>query len=148
MSGRLSPGTLRVARSVARTLFDPGSGTRVPEERLEWVSTELGDYATKAGPRTSTGLRFIFLGLQLLPLFVIGKLSRFTSLEFDDQLRYLRKVELSRLLAPLLATAKIVLSIVYFEHPDVFAEAGVNPTCMLPSNNEPIAWKQPTEVAR
>ncbi|MBS2031611.1 MAG: hypothetical protein JST54_27190 [Deltaproteobacteria bacterium] len=146
MSG-LSPATLRVARSVARTLFDPGTGTPVPDARLDWTTTELADYATKAGPRTSNGLRLIFLGLQLLPLFVIGKFARFTSLGFEDQLRYLRKVELSRLLAPLLATAKIVLSIVYFEHPDVLAEAGVHPTCMLPSNNEPIAWKQP-EVSR
>lgn len=136
----LSDRTLRIARAVAATLFEPGGGKAIPPERLEWMSAELRDYARCAGPRTSNGVSAIFLALQLLPLFVIGKLSRFTALAPADRTRYLERVEHSRLLAPLLATSKIVLSLIYFEHPDVLREAGVNHACLLPAAGDG-AWQ-------
>lgn len=128
----LRPATLAVGRALAATMFDPGTGTPVPEERLAWLSRELDDYALRAGPRTANGLSLIFLALQLLPLFVIGKLSRFTRLALADRTRYLERIERSRLLSPLIATTKIVLALLYFEHPDALKEAGVNVGCMHP----------------
>jgi hypothetical protein len=136
----LSDRTLRIAREVAATLFQPALGVAIPDERLQWMSSELRDYARCAGPRTSNGVSAIFLALQLLPLFVIGKFSRFTRLAPVDRTRYLEKIERSRILAPLLATTKIVLSLIYFEHPDVLREAGVTSTCLLPASGDG-AWQ-------
>lgn len=144
MSG-LSSSKLKIARALASTLFDRGSEP-VPEPRLDWMVHELGDYALKAGRRTSRGLALIFTLLQLLPLFVIGKFSRFTSLNPADQLRYLHRIDASPALTPLLATAKIVLSLVYFEHPDVLPEAGIHPSCLHPAP-APTPLRAAREVA-
>ena len=137
--------SLKIARSIAETLFDPGTGTRIPSARLDWMASELADYTRLAGARTSNGLGLIMLGLQLLPLLVLGKPSRFTSLGFDDRHRFLVKVEKSRLLAPLLSALKIILSLVYFEHPDVLREAGVNPGCMRPGEAELPVLRTPSK---
>lgn len=136
----LSHRSLAIGRALAATLFDTGSGTPVPDERLQWLSTELRDYSVRAGARTANGLTIIFLVLQLLPLFVIGKLSRFTRLAPADRTRYLQRVEGSRLLCPLVATTKIVLALLYFEHPDALKEAGVSVACMHPPR-EPVGLR-------
>ena len=128
--------TLKISRAIARTIFHTGDSP-VPESRLDWLETEMIDYARKAGPRTANGLNVIFNSLQMMPAVVIGKRKRFTELEPEDQLRYLEKIDASRLLSPLLATAKIVLCLLYFEHPDVLKEAGVDPQCMHPASSMP-----------
>lgn len=125
----LSLRTQAIVRAIAATLFEPGGGHTVPEPRLEWTARELAHYCSLAGTRTSRGIALILFGVQILPLFIIGKLRRFTSLKPADRRRYLEAMEHSRLFAPLFATTKIMLSLIYFEHPDALREAGITPEC-------------------
>ncbi len=117
-----------MARATAATLFDPGTG--VKPERLDYLCSELKVIGPSMGAKTCMALWAAFLAIQILPLFVVGKLARFTGLRPEDRTRYLRKIEHSPLLSPLLAAVKVILSLIFFEQEDVLREAGVRFECL------------------
>jgi len=143
----LSLHTQAIVRAVTGTLFAPGDETPIPEQRLEWTARELANYCSLAGTRTSRGISLILLGVQILPLLILGKLRRFTSLRSADRKRYMEKMERSRIFSPLFATTKIMLSLIYFEHPEVLLEAGITAECAHPSL-DPAGQNVPAVEAR
>lgn len=119
---------LRIARSLAATLFDDGSG--VPADRLDFAMGELQGYAARAGRLTRLALRFAFWVLQLTPLFLCGIFRRFTSVSADIRQRCVGKLEGTRL-GLVVVLLKTVLSMVYFEHPDALASTGYDAEGLL-----------------
>jgi hypothetical protein len=138
----LSHRKLKIARAVAASLFDPGTGAAMPVERMDWLERELKEFTSYAGPKTTFGLGLALVLIQWLPLFMIGKLGRFTRLAAPDQLRVLEAFERSRLLSPLLAVTRILLSLLYFERADVMKEAGLVVACRDSGTPHPL-WGAP-----
>lgn len=117
----LSYRQIRIARSLAATLFDDGSG--VPSERLDFAMAELCGYASRVGKLTRVALSFALTVLQFAPFLLFGVFRRFTSGSVELRRRCLRKLEPTRL-GLILVLLKTVLSMVYFEHPDALASTG------------------------
>ncbi|MEO7093453.1 MAG: hypothetical protein ABI175_09395, partial [Polyangiales bacterium] len=64
--------------------------------------------------------------LELLPLFVVGRLSRCSSLPLATRVLYLQRLEAGPItqLALLVVLWKSVLTIIYFEHPEAAPHLG------------------------
>lgn len=124
---------LRVVRVFAGTLFDDGHG--VPADRLDWVTSEYGEFSARVGAKTRTGFRAAILAVQLLPVLFIGVPLPFTWLPAATRRRYLERLEASQLTF-LVTALKIPLSVRYFEHPDVIGTLGYDgrPMVVLPED--------------
>lgn len=110
----------RPIRALAGALFDRGSG--IPEDRLQWLLADLGDFAGHAGPKTRTFFLITLYLLEWLPPF-FGHFSRMSRLPIDRRLDYLERLDRSALTA-LIALPKAMISLVYYEHPDALLETG------------------------
>jgi len=117
----LSPGQLRIARALAATLFDDGSGG--PSERLDYAMAELARYVARVGKLTRLALAFALWVMQLAPLLFLGIFRTFTDASADIRHRCLSRLEVSRL-GLVMVLLKTLLSLVYFEHPDALASTG------------------------
>jgi len=124
----LSPGQLRIARALAATLFDDGSG--VPAERLDYAMTELARYVARVGRLTRLALAFALWVMQLAPLLCLGIFRRFTEASAEIRHRCLRRLEVSWL-GLSVVLLKTLLSLVYFEHPDALASTGYDAQGLL-----------------
>lgn len=126
----LSLRQLRIARSLAATLFDDGTGTGVPSERLDFAMVELSGYAARVGRLTRAALSFAFTVLQFAPFLLFGVFRKFTSGSTELRQRCLGKLERTRF-GLVLVLLKTVLSMVYFEHPDALASTGYDAEGLL-----------------
>jgi hypothetical protein len=114
---------LEAARSFAEALFSTERGAP-PRERLDRLMADLEDFVAEAGPRSELVLR-LGLGLAMWgapPL--VGRRPPMTRLSVVDRARALDALEHSPVGLPLLA-AKAILSILYYEDPEVLREAGI-----------------------
>ena len=109
-------------RAFAEALFSTEAGAP-PAPRMDWLMKEMDDYLQRAGSRA----RFVF-GLALYvvsflsPLF-IRRLPTLRSLEVQERVDALTRMEESFAAAPVLAV-KAFLCVVYYEHPEVQREVG------------------------
>ncbi len=126
----LSTRQLAVAHAVAATIFEADSLHPVPPERLDFTMRELRAYVARAGLQTRAAFRAAFIVVQFAPLFLIGRLHRFTSLSAQAKAVYLRKLEAGPL-GLVMVLLKTVLSFVYFEHPDALASTGYDAQGLL-----------------
>ena len=119
---------LRLVRAVAEVLFDDGRG--IPRERMEWLLAEWADLSAHAGAKTRLGFRGALLALELLPLFFVGLPLPMSLLSHGTRMRYLERVETSKL-AFFVTALKAPLSMIYFEHEDVVGTTGYDGTSLL-----------------
>lgn len=117
-----SAATLALARPFAETLLEHGVG--VTPARIEWAVKDAADFVAHAGWKSAFAFWFALRFIQWTPLFTLGRFSRFTSLSTADRARHLERLEASSNTSSLIAMAKIILMIVWFEQPEVLAEAG------------------------
>jgi hypothetical protein len=126
MSSRFSSGQsswVEAARSFAEALFSTERGAP-PRERLDRLMADLEDFISQAGPRSELVLR-LGLGMAMWaapPL--VGRRPPMTRLPVVERARALEALEHSPVGLPLLA-AKAILSILYYEDPEVLREAGI-----------------------
>lgn len=126
MSSRLSgalPSWREAARSFAEALFSTDRGAP-PRERLDRLMADLEDFVGHAGPRSELVLR-LGLGLAMWgapPL--VGRRPPMTRLPVAERARALEALEHSPVGLPLLA-AKAILSMLYYEDPEVLREVGI-----------------------
>jgi hypothetical protein len=126
MSSRLSgalPSWREAARSFAEALFSTDRGAP-RRERLDRLMADLEDFVEHAGPRSELVLR-LGLGLAMWgapPL--VGRRPPMTRLPVAVRARALEALEHSPVGLPILA-AKAILSILYYEDPEVLREAGI-----------------------
>lgn len=103
---------LRVARAIAETIFDDGQPPS--RERLDAFVADVADFSRGAGFKTRVALSAGLLLLQLAPIWVVGKLSRFTKLSRPDRLLYMARAEHTKM--PLVVQGmKAVFCIIWFE---------------------------------
>jgi hypothetical protein len=115
-------------RAIAAGLFDREIG--VDPNRLDWAIGDLTAFLRAAGPRTSLIFRVALFAVAWMPIFFIGRFGPFSRLSVEDQARYLKKLDRSRV-AALLLLPKAIFSLVYFEHPDSLKEIGFDGSCMM-----------------
>lgn len=108
-------------REIARTLVDAGDG--VPEGRLDFLVEDLRDFVSHFNVITRWVTRFAVIFVQLCPLLIIGRLSRFTKLDPEERLRCLETLENGPFGLSLVAL-KTFICLIYFEHPDALKETG------------------------
>ncbi|WP_438028364.1 hypothetical protein [Sorangium sp. So ce233] len=128
----LAPWTRRVAWSAAEAmlcdedergeLVPPGAG--VCERAVAALDLSLG----QGSPETRRGFALLAVCLEILPLFVIGAVSRMSRLPLGRRLAYLEALESSRfgLLAMLLLAFKVPLCIPAFEEGTELALTGLD----------------------
>lgn len=132
----VSPRLVTRARTIAEALFMTDAGPP-PPERLDWLALEVEDFLARAGARS----RFV-VGLAL---FAVGVLAPLLVLRFVSLARLTvrqRAHALGRLEdtfgAPVLAV-KAMLSVLWYEHPDVARAVGFDGECL----KEPDAVRLP-----
>lgn len=122
-------------RAFAEALFSTPAGPP-PASRMDWLMREMADYLSVAG--TLGRLSFVlsvYVVSFLAPLF--GRhLPMLRSLELQDRVESLTKMEESFLAAPVLAV-KAFMSVVYYEHPEVQREVGHVGPATFPMRLEP-----------
>ena len=131
----ISKRQLRVLRAVAECLFSDGT-VAVPEGRLDWLMADLDDYLRATAGTTRLVLRLSTWLLQFSPWLALRRPRRLTSLPVERRLLCLQRLATSRvaLVALLFGVAKIVLAMLYFEHPEALAETGYDGDCLRGAN--------------
>ncbi len=109
-------------RAFAEALFSSEAGAP-PEERIDWLMTEMEDYLERAGPSARFIFRFSLVVVSLIAPLLIGHLQPLRGLSVGERVRALTRMEASFASAPVLAV-KAFLCVVYYEHPDVQREVG------------------------
>jgi len=120
------PLTRKILRSLGEALFTDPEQTDAPRDRFDWMVDDCDDMVAHASDQLRHTLRLSLVLLELLPLFVIGRFARMTSLPLEERERFLATLESSRLpyVALLVVGLKSILSLVYFEHPYALAMMG------------------------
>lgn len=107
----------RHTRAIAEALFFGEEGP--PDaKRIDWVVADFADFAARVEPRS----RFVFLLCTwvltwIAPLFVL-KFGPLESLDMDDRIRALERLERS-FMGPAALGPKIMLCTIWFEHPEI-----------------------------
>lgn len=116
------PFARRTIAALAEAMFThpddpPDAGARA---RFEWLAGDADAYVSNASALMRIGFWCMLLVLELLPLFVVGRLSRCSSLRLEVRVRYLEKLDRGRVvfLALFVTVWKTLLTILYFEHPE------------------------------
>lgn len=115
-------------RAFASGMFDTGDG--IPADRLDWLQEDVEAFLAHAGPRTTFLFTLVMVLLEWAPPFVLGRPRRFSKLTPKERLRFLERVDASRL-AALIAAPKAVLSLCYYEHPEALRETGYDGGCLM-----------------
>ena len=94
--------------------------------RFEWVSKDADAYVSNASGQMRFGFWMMLFVLEMLPLFVVGRWSRCSSLPLDVRVRYLDKLDRGPavFLALFVTAWKTLLTILYFEHPEAAPKLG------------------------
>jgi hypothetical protein len=122
-SGELGARTLDTLVAVAEALFSRG-GAPPPTARLAYLRRELADYTARGGPllRLQFGVAAFVVGW-VAPLLV-SRLASLRRLPLSVRVRALERMERGKV-APLLTAVRAILCLIYYEHPDAAAEAGL-----------------------
>jgi hypothetical protein len=114
---------MRAATSaLAEALFSSEDGPP-PAARLSWLCDELEDFLGRAGPKARLFFRLSLLAVSVLAPLMIRRLTPLRALPLAARTRALARLEESALALPLFAV-KVILCILYYEHPDVAREIG------------------------
>jgi hypothetical protein len=124
----VSARTLGTLRAVAEALFSTESGPPSPA-RIDWLLLEIEDFLARAGPRTRLVLGLAVLAVNVLAPLCVLRLISLRRMPLAQRVHALRRLENSRLSAPLFAV-KALLSLIYYEHPEAAREVGFDGECM------------------
>ena len=129
---RLTDTQRRVIRAIAEALFFDGEQAP-PMHRLDWLEDDVDDYFSSISSTTQVGLSFGLFVIQHSPLFVSARLRRLTQLPVGDRVAYLEHLESSRVMpiTMLFYLVKVMISAVYFEHPEALRETGFDGQAMI-----------------
>jgi hypothetical protein len=126
----LSARSRRVMLAVAEAMYSDeaphgeltAAGPAVCERAVDGIDRLVGS----ASGAIRSGFAVFTLVLQILPLFVIGRFARMTSLALDERIRYLEALEHSRqgFIAMLFVAIKVPMTICAFEEGDELRSTG------------------------
>ena len=117
-------------RALAEALFCGLDGPP-PAERLDWLCEDAMDVFQRADSGIRLILRLALLGVSLLAPLYVGRLTLMRRLPLPLRIQALARLERGWIAGPLLIL-KALLSLIYYEHPDVEREIGVEGFGRLP----------------
>jgi hypothetical protein len=121
---------LRIARAAAEAFLcdrDAGGQLRPPAEA--WLASVVAQYGIAVGHTSGTirvGMAVILTLVEWLPLFLIGRWSRFSRLTLRERVHYLERLESHPrgLIASLAIAVKVPVLISAFEEGEALAMTG------------------------
>lgn len=118
----LGIGARKTLTALAEAFFSTEAGPP-PEARVSWLVRDADDFLAHAGGQArAVYLLALFAVSVLVPLFA-QRLTSVSALALPARVSALRRLEKSWAAAPLFAT-RALLSVLYYEHPDVAREVG------------------------
>jgi hypothetical protein len=122
------PFARRAILSVAEALFtdDTLAIDEGAKARFDWLVLDADAMISNGSRQLRAGMRMSILLLELLPLFVVGRFARCSSLPLATRVLYLQRLEAGPItqLALLVVLWKSLLTILYFEHPEAAPHLG------------------------
>ena len=119
--------TLDNARAIAEAIFTTDEGPP-PPERLDWLVADLEDFLARMG-RSRTTFAFGILALSILAPLFARSFTSIRSMSVDDRIKALTRIENSAVAFAILGV-KLLLSVMYYEHPEGAAQIGYDAQCM------------------
>lgn len=114
-------GWRRGIAAIAEVLFADADGPP-PRDRIEWLCDRTDGFTRTVGGKAEVIFHLAVGATNWLAPLTIAKLPPLSRLDFDDRVRAVHRYEASPLGLSVFAV-KALLSIRWFEHPDVAAEA-------------------------
>ena len=124
VSGRVTAATLDRLQAIAEALFSR-DGTPPPPERIAWLRAELDDFLGRGTTLVRLVFTFGSLIVSLVAPPLIGALPGLGRLPLDRRIDALEAMERRRI-AIVLTGIRAILCLLYYEHPDAAAEAGID----------------------
>lgn len=118
----------RATWAVAEALFTTDGGPP-PEDRLDWLVDDLDDFLAHAGPRSRLIYRLCLWAISTLAPLLVWRLPPFRRLSSVKRVEALERLERSPFALAVFG-CKMLLCIVYYEHPDAAREIGFDGRCM------------------
>ena len=121
------PFARRAIRAVAEALFtDDTVRDEGAPARFDWLVLDADAMISNGSRQLRVGMRISITLLELLPLFVVGRPSRCSTLPLPLRVRYLQRLEAGPItqLALLVVLWKSLLTILWFEHPEAAPHLG------------------------
>ncbi len=127
-TGFVGAASLARARAIAEAVFATEAGPP-PAERLDWLMADLEDFLARMGRSRFTFVAGLFALSVLAPLLSL-RFASLGSLEVADRVDVLARVEHGPFAFALLGV-KLLMSVLYYEHPDAGAEIGFDAECRV-----------------
>ncbi len=121
------PRTVRAARVIAEALFATEQGPP-PVLRMEWLETELDDLLEQAGA-ARRGFQLAVTAVHSLAPLLSRRPRSLKSMTLAERVTALSALESSKAAAALFAV-KILLCLIYYEHPDAARSIGFDGRCL------------------
>jgi hypothetical protein len=122
-----TPRMRKATWAVAEALFTTDAGPP-PAERLDWLVDDLDHFLAHAGPRARLIYRLCLLAISALAPLLVWRLPPFRRLSSARRMEALERLERSPLGITVFG-CKMLLCIVYYEHPDAAREVGFDGRC-------------------
>jgi hypothetical protein len=121
--------------AVAEALFTTEGGPP-PKDRLDWLVDDLDHFLAHAGPRSRLIYRLCLLAVSALAPLLVWRLPPFRGLSTAKRMEALERLERSPFALTVFG-CKMLLCILYYEHPDSAREIGYDGRCM--GDDGPVA---------
>jgi hypothetical protein len=123
-----TPRMRKATWAVAEALFTTDAGPP-PKDRLDWLVEDLDHFLAHAGPRSRLIYRLCLLAISVLAPLTVWRLPPFRWLSQVKRVEALERLERSPLGLAVFG-CKMLLCIVYYEHPDAARDIGYDGRCM------------------
>ena len=123
-----TPRMMLAIAAVAQAIFAKSNGPP-PQERVDWLVSELDDFLARSGAKARWLFRLSLLAVSVLAPLFLFRFVPLRALPLEERSHALDKMESSRFALPLLAV-KAMLCIIYYEHPDAAREIGFDGICL------------------
>lgn len=124
----LTPRMKKASYVVAEALFRTEEGPP-PPERLDWLVGEVDHFLAQAGPRARLIYRLCLLAISVLAPMMVWRLPPYRALPAVKRSEALERLERSPLGLAVFG-CKMLLCILYYEHPDAARAIGFDGRCM------------------
>lgn len=124
LTARMRKATYAVAESLFRAPEGPP-----PSDRLHWLVDDVDHFLSKAGPRSRLIFRSCLLAISVLAPLTVWRVGPYRSLPDAKRAEALERLERSPFGLAVFG-CKMLLCILYYEHPDAARLAGFDGRCM------------------
>ncbi|MFW6023237.1 MAG: hypothetical protein ACOC9O_00700 [Myxococcota bacterium] len=124
----LTPRMRKATRAVAAALFRTEQGPP-PADRLDWLVDDMDHFLALAGPRARLIYRLCLFAISALAPLFVGRPPPYRAMSEAKRAVALERLEKSPLGITVFG-CKMLLCIVYYEHPDAARDIGFDGRCL------------------